>query len=268
MDDKNWQQIVQLTKNVANDKFAEDVYSFLCQFADIAYFSVFIYRKNQMTESDLALYGGHISDYWMKANTINYKQYSQTKNEVVDKNLLSMLVEGQEKESFYHFLPDENPNSKIYQIYSRSKILEKFYYLYFRCDQIFQFNLYRAEDKGSFNRVEIEKVKEVLPFLTHLACLRFQVCGVGDYQKRSRKSVVSQLKQQSVPGFAALSAREAQVCDLIIFGLTTEGISVELDVSISSVKTFRNRAYRKLNISSKSELFVMILNNRSGHVGI
>lgn len=261
MDNKIWQNIVQLTQVVSEDRFSDDVYSFLCQFADIAYFGVFIYRTNQVTESELALYGGTISDYWMKANTINYKQYSQFRNDVVDKNLLMMSADEQHKAGFYHYSPDIKLNSKVFQIYSRSKISEKFYYLIHRNKQIVQFNLYRAEDKGRFKKEEIEKLKKVLPFLTHLACLRFQICGAGEYQRRSRKAMVSQLKQQKVPDFANLSNREVEVCDLIIYGLTTEGISVELGVSVSSVKTFRNRAYRKLNISTKSELFVMILNN-------
>lgn len=268
MDDKIWQKIVQLTQVVSEDGFSEDVYSFLCQFSDIAYFGVFIYRIDQITESELALYGGHISEYWMKANTVNYKQYSQIKNEAIDKNLLLISADGREKDGFYHFLPDRNLNFKIYKIYKRSKISEKFYYLLRRNNQIFQFNLYRAEDKGPFKSEEIEKLKEVLPFLTHLACLRCQICGAGEYQRRSRKTIVSQLKKQKVPSFESLSNREAEVCDLIIYGLTTEGISVELDVSVSSVKTFRNRAYRKLNISTKSELFVMILNNRDGSISI
>jgi DNA-binding NarL/FixJ family response regulator len=58
--------------------------------------------------------------------------------------------------------------------------------------------------------------------------------------------------------FPALSARERQVAALIACGHSVEAIALELDVAASSVVTFRRRAYAKLAISGRGELFAQV----------
>ncbi len=54
---------------------------------------------------------------------------------------------------------------------------------------------------------------------------------------------------------ASLAPREIEVCARILHGLTSEGIALDLNTSIHTVRTHRKRAYRKLQISSMAELF-------------
>lgn len=56
-----------------------------------------------------------------------------------------------------------------------------------------------------------------------------------------------------------LTLRERQVCILIVQGLTSEGISIEMNVSINTILTFRRRAYSKINISNSNELLHRII---------
>ena len=76
----------------------------------------------------------------------------------------------------------------------------------------------------------------------------------------NEKHVISFLKEKEIAFFTPLTPQETAGCDLIIYGQTTDGIAAEMGISVSSVKTYRNRAYRKLKINSKSELFAMIIN--------
>lgn len=55
--------------------------------------------------------------------------------------------------------------------------------------------------------------------------------------------------------FPDLSPREAQVCALIACGFSVSAIAMELAVSEETVITFRKRAYAKLAITSRGELF-------------
>ena len=75
-----------------------------------------------------------------------------------------------------------------------------------------------------------------------------------------RHGIVKSLNERKISPFDRITPRETDVCDCIARGLTTEGVALELGISVSSVKTLRTRAYRKLNIGSKSELFAMLLN--------
>lgn len=56
---------------------------------------------------------------------------------------------------------------------------------------------------------------------------------------------------------AFLSHREQQVCQAVLQGKKNEIIADELGVSLNSVVTYRKRAYEKLGISSRAQLFAL-----------
>jgi DNA-binding CsgD family transcriptional regulator len=56
-----------------------------------------------------------------------------------------------------------------------------------------------------------------------------------------------------------LPRREAEVCARILFGLSSVGIALDLSVSEETVKTYRKRAYQRLNIGSERELLTWYL---------
>jgi LuxR family transcriptional regulator, activator of tox operons len=57
---------------------------------------------------------------------------------------------------------------------------------------------------------------------------------------------------------AGLPPREVDICDGILQGVSSEGIALKLNVSINTVRTYRKRAYARLNISSQNELMRLI----------
>ncbi len=57
----------------------------------------------------------------------------------------------------------------------------------------------------------------------------------------------------------ALTGRELEVCARLLRGMTHEGIAADLCLSLPTVKTYRNRAFRRLGIHFKSELFAMVI---------
>jgi DNA-binding CsgD family transcriptional regulator len=63
------------------------------------------------------------------------------------------------------------------------------------------------------------------------------------------------LSQLSEP----LSQREIDVCTCILRGITTEGIALELNISVNTVQTYRKRAYARLSISSQNELMRLVM---------
>ena len=54
---------------------------------------------------------------------------------------------------------------------------------------------------------------------------------------------------------ASLAPKEIEVCARILRGMTSEGIALDLQTSIHTVRTHRKRAYRKMQITSMDELF-------------
>lgn len=56
-----------------------------------------------------------------------------------------------------------------------------------------------------------------------------------------------------------LTAREREVCTRILEGMTHDGIAADMGLGVPTVKTYRNRAFVKLGIHFKSELFALML---------
>ncbi|MEJ8851341.1 helix-turn-helix transcriptional regulator [Variovorax rhizosphaerae] len=56
-----------------------------------------------------------------------------------------------------------------------------------------------------------------------------------------------------------LTAREIDVCVRLLQGMTQEGIAVDLGLSVPTVKTYRNRAFARLGIHFRNELFALML---------
>jgi DNA-binding CsgD family transcriptional regulator len=65
---------------------------------------------------------------------------------------------------------------------------------------------------------------------------------------------------QYVPG--DLSKREIEVCARVIAGMTIDRTAVDLAIKRTSVITYRQRAYEKLNISRQNELLALVNNLR------
>jgi DNA-binding CsgD family transcriptional regulator len=111
-------------------------------------------------------------------------------------------------------------------------------------------NFLRAGDFGADHRASIlESVDLLMPLLwRHEAALWLR-------PEDPRAELRRRLAQRA----PCLTARELDVCALIVAGLSSEGIALELGVSQNTVLTYRKRAYARLGISSQNELMRSIL---------
>jgi DNA-binding CsgD family transcriptional regulator len=121
--------------------------------------------------------------------------------------------------------------------------------------------LYRDRRDGSFededfNRFDAIKAPLAAAFERHL-----DLKPARTLPSLTRMADILQ-GSESVP---MLSSREAAVCARIVTGYSNEAIALDLDLSFHSVRTYRRRAYAKLNVTSQNELFALILNGGSRH---
>lgn len=61
-----------------------------------------------------------------------------------------------------------------------------------------------------------------------------------------------------------LTSRELEVCLRLLRGMTQEGIATDLGLALPTVKTYRNRAFARLGIHFRSELFALMLEAGEG----
>lgn len=131
-------------------------------------------------------------------------------------------------------------------------------------------SFYRLKGSGRFKQVEFAELSKILPILTNLIFKHSHLAGLKK-QKKKPDPIITQVplgrsKEASVNlldvrngVFAQLTDREREVCHRILQGYTSEAISLDLEVAISTIHTYRKRAYAKLGISSQNELFSLYL---------
>ena len=125
-------------------------------------------------------------------------------------------------------------------------------------------NFWRMGDSGPYNRRDEALLQSILPLVTSLIANHFRLrqparARNGKEIAGGARSMVHSIISRGVPPFDRLTGREAEVCERILIGYTSTGISLDLNIKPSSVNTYRRRAYEKLGIATQNELFALCL---------
>lgn len=114
------------------------------------------------------------------------------------------------------------------------------------------------EGRGGFTATEIERLGATADLLISVLAKHADLSAapVPDLA-----GVISSLPgiEACLVAMSPLTRREAEVCARILYGLSTNGISLDLGVGTETVKTFRKLAYRRLHIGSERELLAWYL---------
>lgn len=105
---------------------------------------------------------------------------------------------------------------------------------------LFYVNFYSKKEDG-FAEGQLDALKQVSSLIGALLLKHFR-------DERKHRGVIKSLLA------SGLSQREAQICNMILQGHTAKSIGLELDISESTVITYKKRAFQKLKINRKSEL--------------
>jgi len=103
-------------------------------------------------------------------------------------------------------------------------------------------NLYRGGEMPSFRADELDDI----------AC-------IGDLVLRTVESQLRFPGASPASPLTDLPRREREVCDRMLRGLTYDGIAADLGLSPNTVKTYRDRAFDRLGIHHRSELFALMM---------
>lgn len=83
--------------------------------------------------------------------------------------------------------------------------------------------------------------------------------ALTDNVQVSSREAIEEIEGRFGRRFPALTNRERQACARAVIGMTVEGAALELGVALSSVLTYRKRAYRRLGVSSAGELARLVM---------
>jgi len=124
-------------------------------------------------------------------------------------------------------------------------------------DVSFEIGLYSSIEDGGFSDSDIHKLNSKMPLIGAIA-RKFWQLHSDNLASSPRDNSINDIYDDF--GASELSQREREVIQYVLRGHSSGSIALNLDVSVTTIKTHRKRAYAKLNISSQSELFSMFLN--------
>jgi DNA-binding CsgD family transcriptional regulator len=124
-------------------------------------------------------------------------------------------------------------------------------------------SLMRAEASAAFSDHDISRLQIIEPVIRAICQQHWPESGqdltsTGNLpQGLDLEQVVTDIFQSLGP--ASLTQRECEITSLVLQGHSSESIGQQLHISPGTVKIHRKNAYRKLGITSQSQLFSLFL---------
>jgi DNA-binding CsgD family transcriptional regulator len=113
-------------------------------------------------------------------------------------------------------------------------------------------SLARHQRQGYFSEDELNN-------LLGLAFLALPLLSRTQDSRQSGPLSITQLETRFADSFPQLTSRERQVCARAVAGMTVDATAEELGIGRTSVLTYRQRAYLRLNVKSSLELSALVV---------
>lgn len=133
--------------------------------------------------------------------------------------------------------------------------------------RVFAINFYRHHHQRAFTDRQIADFEALAPSLLALTQKHLALVGSGLddaplAQPTGTGAVTDPLahwRQRLEALHGGLTPRELEVCARLLQGMTQEGIAADMGLALPTVKTYRNRAFARLGIHFRNELFARVL---------
>ncbi len=137
----------------------------------------------------------------------------------------------------------------------------------------FALNFYRHEHQAAFSDAQIAEFEVVAPTLLALVHKHLALTGMNANIRPASDKLLTPmalpaprtadtdgpvLRQRLRDLCRSLTDREVDVCVGVLQGLTFDGIAADMGLSVPTVKTYRNRAFARLGIHFRNELFARV----------
>lgn len=232
-------------------EFGKTLLAFVTKRARLRNFGTYYVANWRRPRPILSVWYGKIDDYWFRLNS----------DDVVTSTVFRQEIAARVKRApsagvAVDVWAPSNDDFR-YEMFRRAKICERLGITSRHGKSGFLTFFLRSQPDGRLTCDELEKLYEVLPFVQHTVRLHHKLAGAV-FTRAMSKGVASHYRAGGIKGFSDLSRRETDTCDCISRGLTVTETAIELDVAENTVHVYRQRAFRKLGISSAREAMVLM----------
>lgn len=253
-DDRSLSGQAALVAAVSGHGFGSAVLEYVSKFATVRNFCVFYFPDLACQRAFHSVWSGQIGDYWLRRHGV----IIVNEPDLIKPILVSVRAAPTSGVSIERGRPlDGDP---VKQLYDQFGVLERVTVASRGSQFGYQSFFLRDEADGWFTDEEFDKLCENLPMVHELVGLRHLIVGSENFQFTAGSST-SSLRERQVMRFSKLSRREAEVCDCIANGNTIAGTALKLGIALATVRALRQQAYRKLDVTSATQLMALILHD-------
>lgn len=120
---------------------------------------------------------------------------------------------------------------------------------------LFAINFYRHTHQKPFRDAQLSEFEVLAPALISLVQKQISLLPPRHGELGDR---IERWTQKLQKLNSNLSPRELGVCARMLTGMTQDGIASDLGLSLPTVRTYRNRAFARLGIHFRNELFALL----------
>jgi DNA-binding CsgD family transcriptional regulator len=147
---------------------------------------------------------------------------------------------------------------ELHSAFDRYDIIDRVLVCGLRREECYAISLLRSGPSGRFCKKQLSDMSEAADML--ISAFAKHANLVWDRGGASKEfSSVELIEGRLAAADRGLSTRELQVSARILYGISTVGIALDLEVGEETVATYRKRAYQRLGIGSRHELFQLYL---------
>lgn len=158
-----------------------------------------------------------------------------------------------------HITAEEMPPQHRARVYEAHGMAERVSVAQADGTAIFAVNFYRHRHQPPFSDSQVAEFEALAPSL--LALARKHVALTAPTSPSMPQADTRSRLQALQP---TLTPRELDVCERLLAGMTYDGIACDLGLTVPSVKTYRNRAFARLGIHFRNELYALLLDGAAG----
>lgn len=157
-----------------------------------------------------------------------------------------------------HLTADEVPEEHRTKVYEAHGVAERVSVAQTQEDGgVFAINFYRHGHQRAFSDAALDSFGALAPAL--LALVRKHMALSSPYGARASDASAHDLEGRLRSLCPTLTERERAVCVRLLQGMTQDGIASDLGLALPTVKTYRDRAFARLGIHFRNELFARVL---------
>jgi len=121
------------------------------------------------------------------------------------------------------------------------------------------FNVYRNQQIGRFRPEELERISDFSRLFLPLLAKHHELTSTPLELSHSKRARVDRLSRELQSLNSSLTPRELSVCAYTVAGITAQTTAKELGIKVSSVLTYRRRAYARLSVSSGYDIAALLM---------